>query len=88
MAKGRPKGPSEKPPVNTVEPSRCPKCGSTERENYFGRTVQEHAGLDPDGNPYTLIVRRRTRCARCGQVRIDRTFVNDPDDADGRVHFA
>ncbi len=76
---GRPKGKNDKPAVQTVEPSRCPSCNSTERGHYFGRTVQEHKGID-DGKPYDRIVRRRTKCAQCGQIRIDRTYESSEDE--------
>lgn len=76
---GRPKDASkDKPPVTTVEESRCPRpeCQSTRRGSYYGTTEQEHRGLDDDGKPYTHIVRRRTKCLDCGQGRIDRTYEN------------
>lgn len=73
---GRPAGaPNIKTEVD-VEPSRCKKCGSTERTAYFGvPEVQEFDGLH-EGEPYTHIVRRRCRCKRCEQVRIDRHYEN------------
>lgn len=76
--KGRTKGPQKmpKPPVNQVEESRCPKCDSTEREDYHNSTEQEFGGTDPKGKPYTHIVRRRTKCVACGQERIDRSYEN------------
>jgi hypothetical protein len=62
------------PPVVEVQPpSRCPKCGSADRSDYWGRQVQECAGVLADGRAYRRIVRRRCRCAVCGQVRIDKT---------------
>ena len=77
---GRPRGKNERPPINTVEPSRC-RCGSTERGPYFGKVVQEVKGIDASGKPYDRIVRRRTHCTNCGQARIDRTFESDADAA-------
>lgn len=77
--KARPKGSKKmpsKPPVNQVEASRCASCGSTEREEYYGKTEQQFDGVDSSGNSYTHIVRRRTRCKSCGQTRIDRAYEN------------
>lgn len=80
VAKNRDKGskpvPQPKAPVNQVEESRCPKCDSTEREDYEAKIEQEHAGEDANGKPYTHIIKRRTRCTTCGQTRVDRTFEN------------
>lgn len=66
---GRPQGGGERPPVSTVSeatvtPSICPKCGSENREKYFGSTIQEYLG--------ERITRKRTKCRECGQHRIDR----------------
>jgi hypothetical protein len=66
-------GPQEAPETVTVEPSRCQSCGSTEREKYFCTTTRAIAGSH-DGQPYTHIVWRRTRCKACGQVRIDKSY--------------
>lgn len=76
---GRPRG-SRNQPANQTDGqlTRCAKCGSTEREPYQWKQEQEFAGTDGGGQPYTHIVRRRTRCAACGQMRIDRTFENRP----------
>ena len=76
--KGRPKGSRNRQPDEVaVEPSRCNKCQSTEREPYFHKHVQEYAGFDPrHGGLYTHIIRRWTRCRACGQVRIDRFYEN------------
>ena len=78
--RGRPRGTKNlQAVVITVQPSRCPRCGSTRRSEYWGKTVQEYAGIDPEGRPYTHIIRRRCRCLDCGQVRIDKTYENRPD---------
>jgi hypothetical protein len=61
--------------VVTVEASRCRKCGSTERTGYGHTREHAYAGLY-DGKPYTHVVWRRTSCAKCGQVRDDRTLEN------------
>jgi hypothetical protein len=75
---GRPKGSTRTVPdfVN-VEPSRCKRCGSTRRSDYYGKTEQAFQG-EYNGRPYTHIVRRRTKCLGCGQIRIDRTYENRP----------
>jgi len=74
---GRPKGTSNQShPAAAARLSRCPKCQSTERGPYTRTTKQAHAGVDPDGHPYTHVVRRWTRCLACGQSRIDRTYEN------------
>jgi hypothetical protein len=63
------------PPIADVQPSsRCPKCGSEGRTQYWSKIVQTSAGILPDGRPYGRIVRRRCRCLDCGQVRIDRQY--------------
>ncbi len=77
MSHGRPKGSQNISETVDVEASRCPSCGSTERGEYRGRTVQEYEGIY-NGQPYTAIVRRRCVCLNCGQWRVDRTFENNP----------
>ena len=75
---GRPKGSTNADAdVITVEPSRCKRCGSTRRGDYYGKTEQAFQGVQ-DGLPFTHIVRRRTKCLDCGQVRIDRAYENRP----------
>jgi len=59
-----------------AKPSRCKACDSTEREAYTKTDVQEFGGQDPNGRPFTHIVRRWTRCAACGQARIDLSYEN------------
>jgi len=65
--------------LNDVEPSRCPKCGSTDRTRYTAKTVVNFDGVSPKGQPYTSIVLRYTQCANenCRQHRIDRFFMDD-----------
>ena len=75
--RGRPRGTTDRPPVVTMTPSRCGKCGSTNRGPYFGRTEQAVKTVH-DGVAYTHVVRRRVRCADCGQVRLERTPENRP----------
>lgn len=62
------------PPVVTVEPSRCPECGATDREDYNNTVTREIPGVLPDGRPYCRVTWRRTRCLACGQHRIDKTY--------------
>lgn len=79
-AKGRPKGSAtQRPPQTDAPASRCIKCQSTRRAEYFNRRVLQIAGLHPQtGEPYTSIVIRRTSCRDCGQHRDDRQFVYEP----------
>jgi len=75
---GRPAGPtSAAADVIAVGPSRCRRCGSTRRGDYYGKTEQAFRG-EQDGLPFTHIVRRRTKCPDCGQVRVDRAYENRP----------
>jgi len=77
---GRPSGAKNiERDLNDVEPSRCKRCGSFDREKYTHKTVVNFDGVSPAGEPYTSIVLRYTRCAnpQCGQHRIDRFFMND-----------
>ncbi|HUX16388.1 MAG TPA: hypothetical protein VMW52_07925 [Phycisphaerae bacterium] len=69
---------TKRPPVDQVEApkSRCRKCGSTERERYFRVKVQVYAGTDPQGRPFTHILRRWTHCKQCRQLRVDRALEN------------
>jgi hypothetical protein len=64
---------SSDPYVATVALSRCRACGSTDREGYYGVRVLQMAGAH-EGEPYTHIVWRRTRCRCCGQMRVDRSY--------------
>lgn len=73
--RGRPAGSPNVTEVVTVAPSRCRKCLSTERTAYVNPLEREIAGVH-DGQPYTHIIWRSTKCARCGQGRKDRTFEN------------
>jgi len=58
----------------TAEPSRC-RCGSTDREPYSQTIVTEYGG-EFNGQPFTHIVRRWTKCAACGQARVDKSHEN------------
>ena len=65
--RGRPRGSrTQKLPVETHQPSTfCPKCKSSERENYQ-RTVRKVIGT-------MEVVWRRTSCKICGQSRVDKS---------------
>ena len=77
---GRPKGSTNaNPDVNIVEPSRCRRCGSTRRGDYYGKTEQAFRG-EHNGQPFTHIVPRRTKYLDCGQLRVDRTYENRPEE--------
>ncbi|WLD10473.1 hypothetical protein [Planctellipticum variicoloris] len=73
---GRPPGSPNVRETAVAVPSRCNACGSTEREPYLDRNDLEFAGVDSGGKAFTHIVRRRVRCAGCGQMRIDVTREN------------
>lgn len=67
--------------VQTVYLSRCPKCGKTDRAKYRLTGSVAHAGTTSDGQEYTHVVRRRTKCLSCGKPRIDRFFENRAPEA-------
>ena len=57
-----------------VIPSSCPKCGSTDREQYEGHpVVREFAGVK-NGFEYNRISWKRTKCRNCGQHRTDQIY--------------
>ena len=62
------------PQVDVQAPTQCPKCGGARRAPYWGRQEQKYGGTTSEGRVYRRIVRRRTRCLDCGQVRIDRNY--------------
>lgn len=69
----------QKPEVAVATVTRCPACGSTEREAYSGVVTKELPGIDPQtGGAYTHVIWRRTACRDCGQHRIDRHRENRP----------
>lgn len=71
---GRPAGKPNHPLAQAdAVPSRCPKCGSTERGPYISKTEQDVTGVDP---AYTHVIWRRTKCLACGQHRSDRSYEN------------
>lgn len=76
----RPKGSTNKPrEIADTVATQCPKCGSTRRTPYKGTAKRREAPGVYRGTPYTAIVYRRTQCEDCGQHRIDREFLFEPD---------
>jgi hypothetical protein len=64
-------------PVSEGTLTRCknPECQSTDREKYFGTPITlDISGVDRNGKPYNRKVMKRTRCAKCGQQRLDSFF--------------
>lgn len=53
--------------------TRCPKCGSTEREPYYQSKTVALVGRIL-GMPFDHVTFRRTRCKHCGQIRVERTY--------------
>ncbi len=53
--------------------TRCiiPECASTDREPYYATIEREIPGVDENGQHYTHIIWRRTKCSKCGQSRTD-----------------
>lgn len=70
----KPRPPRGPIPRVIVPVSRCPICGSTEREDYHGTRTLEVGGVLPDGTVYRRVVWRNTRCRSCGQARVDKTY--------------
>jgi len=79
---GQPAEPKKKPRIKRTKPDQveaapptaCRKCGSTDRDPYYGTITRHIYGIDRHtGQVYTHVVWRRTRCRGCGQQRIDRT---------------
>ncbi|NLG44828.1 MAG: hypothetical protein GX547_16420 [Phycisphaerae bacterium] len=78
---GRPKGARTEPrPTVAVALSRCTACGSTRRTPYTQTRRTPYAGRTPDGQPYTAVVRRWTRCEDCGQARVDLSYEHTPEE--------
>lgn len=77
--KGRPPGSPNITEIVDVIPSRCRKCGCTERTPYVNAQELAHGGVTGDGRQYTHIVWRSTRCVGCNQGRRDRVFENRPE---------
>lgn len=75
---GRPPGSKTRDyPQAEAQLTRCPRCGSTERQPYREGPIEHaHHGLTPTGEPYTHIVWRHTACKSCGQHRKDKSYEN------------
>ncbi|QEG15530.1 hypothetical protein GmarT_13710 [Gimesia maris] len=74
---GRPKGAkTQSLPVQNVFLSQCPACLSTDRLGYSSVKTREFSGTAPTGQPFNYVSRKRTRCRKCGQKRIDVTYEN------------
>jgi ribosomal protein S14 len=76
----RPKGSKNRtyPAATPGRPARCPACGSTEAHVLATLPAFRHNGLDPDGQPYTAIVRQRRRCDSCGQTHFAAIYQHEP----------
>jgi hypothetical protein len=59
--------------LDTTTETKCPRCGSTDREPYFHKTEQEIDGIH-EGQIYTRVVWRRTKCRACEQYRSDKSY--------------
>lgn len=70
----RPPGSKNVNAVSIGQLTRCPGCRSTARETYEAKRVTFAQGTTAEGDPYTAIVRRKTRCADCGLPRWDKFF--------------
>lgn len=81
-------GSAKEVPTITVAASRCRACGSTDRDQYFATRVLAIDGMTSDGELYTHVVWRRTRCQGCGQYRIDKSFENRTADCSGSEQVA
>lgn len=71
--RGRPAGAANVKEKTTSVLSACPACGCTDRYVLHKYPDTEFGGTLSDGRRFTHVVRRRVRCERCGQVRIDIT---------------
>jgi hypothetical protein len=57
-------------------PSRCPRCGSTNRGPYTNRKEEECVTTVGNGLPVTHRISQLTDCTDCGQKRYDISFDN------------
>ena len=48
------------------------------RPDYYGKAEQAFPG-EHNGQPFTHIVRRRTKCLDCGQFPVDGAYESRPD---------
>ena len=67
--RGRPPGAKNIKEYAEVVPSRCPKCGSSQRSAYHNARYEDHSG---QGLPFVGIHYRPCKCVDCGQARIDK----------------
>lgn len=63
--------PNRKYAEGTLGVSRCPVCSSTARTKYYRKTQWHCYGIQPNGDPYTLVVLRYCDCKTCGTPRRD-----------------
>lgn len=62
--------------ATTHVPDRCPKCGSTDREEYNNVVTKKMVGTHPV--EHTSISWKRTCCRSCGQGRCVKIYNFDP----------
>ena len=76
---GRPKGsPNVERMVADQEqmpPTKCPVCGSQERESYYAVHRIDGSGVNARGTAYCGVELRPTKCTACGQARFDRRYL-------------
>jgi len=75
MTRRRTKKSRPSTPIATAVPTRCPRCGSTNRDPYHNTRRLDTTGTLPCGSVYSAVIWRRTRCHDCGQTRIDKTWI-------------
>ena len=77
---GRPKGSKSKarPEVDKIKP-RCTACGSSRRSDYRNTKRSDISGRTPEGVIYTAVVWRTCTCLDCGQVRVERELIFEPN---------
>jgi hypothetical protein len=69
--RGRPAGKHIEKPVVIVHASKCPKCKSARRGNYYVTRSIDY-GQVVDGREYSRVIWRYCKCLDCGQIRIDK----------------
>ena len=76
---GRPKGSKniDYKPGSEVVLTRCPRCGSTEKEETRKPQRIPTNRIAPDGGPCNMVINRYERCSNCGQCRIDKEYRNE-----------
>ena len=73
--RGRPPGAKTIKDIVEVEPSRCKKCGSSNRTDYQNVYFRDFPGLE-----FSRIYYRSCKCLDCGQARRDLERVYPPAD--------